>query len=263
MPIELIERSSPVIVTLPYTGTNMPRFFVDRVHDPDQFMIAPDHGLDRLLHGLVDDFSILRANFHRYLSDVDRVPPNGETRLSKGMIGVVPVLDERGAIIWDRPPSPRDAATWRAMYYAPYHAALAAQIARARARHGYAVIVNCHAMHTYGAPHSVPPHVDVRLSTYLSTSCTVDLTASLTQLLRANAAHVTAVGGRNDGGATIRHYGHPKSHVHAFDLCLNDARYLRLVNRTPLYDPEKAASLRSSLQFFMRYVAGWQPKNLI
>lgn len=263
MPLELIQRSSPVLVTLPYTGTNMPSFIMERLRDHGPLITSPDRGLDRLLHGLVDEFSLLRANFHRFVSDVDAIPPTVGTLLKKGMMGVVPLLSPTGESLWDVPPAPRDTAAWRAMYFAPYHAALAAQIAQTRARHGFAVIVNIKAIHATPDWRVAPLSPDVRLSTNMRTSCSVDLSSDVSRQLREYDFSLDIQGGRDRGGWTIRHYGRPKTHVHALSLELNETQYLDLSVDDVQFDAEKASLFRHMLSKVLKCIAVWHPQGYI
>jgi len=261
MPTELIKRPSPVIVTLPYTGTNMPKFVMERLRNRDLVMTTPDIGLDRLLHGPFDDFSLLRANFHRFLSDVDAALPAEGILARKGMMGVIPLLNAQGAPLWDIPPSPRDSGTWRAMYYAPYHAALASQVARARAEYGYAVVLNCRALHaapTRGMPAQSP---DIRLSTNVRTTCAIELSTRIGRCLREFAFTLDTHGGDDRGGWTIRHYGRPKTHIHALTLELNETHYLDLTGGDAQFDPSKAEVFRKMLAAVATHLRDWRPQR--
>jgi formiminoglutamase len=262
MPLELIQRHGPLIVTLPYTGTNMPRMIADRLNDPAQCITAPDRFLDRLLHGLVEDATVLRVNFHRYLSDVDCVVPGADSRPRKGMLGVVPLLDAHGNTIWEKPPGQREANTWRSTYYAPFHAALAAQIARVRARNGYAMVVTCRAR-----PAEVPAHlpggdVDIGISTYLGAAYAVELSTRLTRLVNTSGTHTAMVHGSSTTGWIARHYGRPPARMHAIDFDLSEACYLTRDGDDAAYNTERAESFRKVLREVMDYIGAWRPPEL-
>lgn len=262
MPLELIQRHSPTIVTLPYTGTNIPRVIADRLHDPTKCITAPDRFLDRLLHGLMDEANTLRVNFHRYLSDVDRVPPSGDYHPQKDMLGAVPLLDAQGDPIWDNPPSKKESMTWRAMYYAPFHAALAAQVARARARHGYALLVNCRAQPEMIGMPSLRDEVDIGISTYMGTSPAIELSTQLVRLVTSGGLYSAAVHGRVMPGWITRHYGRPTAGVHAIDLDLNERCYLALDQDAALYNTEGAEAFRKALREVMDFLTNWRPPEL-
>ena len=259
MPLENVEGHSPVILTLPYTGTNMPRAIAQRLQDDAQVITAPDRYLDRLMGGLHSDLNVLRANFHRFLSDVDCLNPKRDARPSNGMIGVVPLLDQSGAPIWHHPPTGADAAGWRAMCYAPYHAALGAQIARIRARYGYAVVVNCRARPAHIAREFNAQPVDVSLATYMGASCAVGLGTTLISLLNSGQSISAKLNGRANTGWTTRHYGKPTTGVHALDLEINEDCYLTGGTDAGEYDHERAEQVRVLLREMLAYTITWRP----
>ncbi|MGD9294518.1 MAG: N-formylglutamate amidohydrolase [Roseobacter sp.] len=262
MPLDLIQRYGPLIVILPHTGTNMPRVIADRLKDPAQSITAPDRFLDRLLHGLMEDATVLRANFHRYLSDVDSGLAAGEARPRNGMIGVVPLLDVRGESIWEKPPGPREAQTWRSTYYVPFHAALAAQIARVRARNGYAMVVTCRARPDEALTYSPPDDVDIWISTFMGASCAVELSTQLVRLINSSNTHTAMVQGRSTAGWITQHYGRPSAGTHALDLDLSEACYLTFDDGAALYNTERAESFRGVLSEVMEYIGKWRPPDL-
>ncbi|MFK7943760.1 MAG: N-formylglutamate amidohydrolase [Paracoccaceae bacterium] len=115
MPLEVVQGKSALILAMPYTGTNMQPALVDRLIHKDRWLTAPDRSLDRLLGGLFEDVSLVRANFHRYLSDADVPSPKYARKPLQGMIGTVPVLDRSGLAIWTHPPSEQEAMGWHSM----------------------------------------------------------------------------------------------------------------------------------------------------
>src|SRR5690606_16195124 len=105
-----------------------------------------DWHIDRLYAGLVPGATVVRATFHRYLIDANR-PPDGESLYpGQSTTGLVPLTDFDGVPIWDSPPGPAEIEARRAGWHAPYHAALAAEVARVRAAHGVCVLYDCHSI---------------------------------------------------------------------------------------------------------------------
>jgi len=91
----------------------MPRKLLARRADQGRFFIALD----------------------RFLSEVDCASSQVPQKLDTAMIGSVSLSDRNGAKVWDHLPSQQEATIWRAIHYAPYHAAHAAQLARMHAVH--------------------------------------------------------------------------------------------------------------------------------
>ncbi|ABG31663.1 N-formylglutamate amidohydrolase [Roseobacter denitrificans] len=259
MPLEIIPGNGPLIVAMPYTGTNIRRELVERLHDQSRYFTSNDRYLDRLLSGLAQDATTIRTNFHRYVSDVDAVSKGSELRARDGMLGVIPLIDRDGTGIWDTPPSVSDARVWRALYFAPYHAALATQIARVRAKYGHAIVLNCRARRDTNAAGSDVP--DIEFSTHLGASCAVSLSMKLATLVKSSSAHSVTFNGQLRTGLTTRQYGRPKANTHAFDMDVHERCYLteEREGEGGHYDAEKAGPLRETLREVMDHLSRWTP----
>jgi formiminoglutamase len=261
MPMESIQGNGPVILTLPYTGSNIQRAVALRLRDESLCYTVPDRYLDRVMSGLHPDLNLVRANFHRYMSDVEYPFPADNDQPVKGMLGVVPLLDSQGKSIWDTPPTKKEAASWRAMCYAPYHAAIAAQVARVRARYGYAVLVTCRANNNpLPANPITEPKSDIGIATYLGASGAIDLGAKLNALFAAAGTHTSSLNGRMHAGWSTRRYGRPYTGVHAIDLILNERCYLTLEDEEAQYKPEAAATIHEIMKEAFELIHNWRPR---
>src|SRR5690606_1559549 len=62
--------------------------------------------------------------------------------------GLCPSTDFDGRPIWEpgQEPSADEIAARRDAFHVPYHAALAAEVDRVRARHGVAIVYDCHSI---------------------------------------------------------------------------------------------------------------------
>lgn len=260
MPVEIIKGDTPVILALPYTGTNMQRMVAARLCDEARLYTAPDRGLDRLLRPACPDTSVVRANFHRFLSDPECANPEKAGKPAKGLVGVVPLLDRDGAPVWQNPPSLREAAIWRSTFYVPYHAALRAQIARVRSRFGHVVLVTCRGRAEWDMAQTDATPPDIRLSTNMGAACAIDLSTRLAALFGSHATVSFSQKGRMGTGWTTRTYGHPATGVHALELELNEANYLGTGELEGIFDGATAASLLELLEEAFLFVSQWRPK---
>jgi formiminoglutamase len=142
----------------------------------------------------------------------------------------------------------------REAYYEPYHAALASELQRLKARHPLVVLYDCHSIRS-----RIPrlfagelPHFN--LGTYDDASCAPVLTAAVERVCDRTAL-TRVTNGRFKGGYTTRHYGRPAQSVHALQMELACRGYMRephgLVEPKswpPHYDEKEAASLRQTLE---------------
>lgn len=259
MPVETIHHDSPLLLTLPYTGTSMTPVIAKRLRDPQQCFTVPDRYLDRLMSGLGHEMNVVRANFHRYLSDVDYAGASKDFRPTKGMMGGIPLLDATGESIWDEPPFSKELAVWWGLYHAPYHAAVAAQIARIRARKGHTVLLNCRAR-PESALHPIDaPPADITFSIGPGQTCDFMLSRKIGQLLKNSGETTVSISALPTTGYTTRTYGRPPKGVHAFDLDIDESCYLSTLGIDSHYDPDKAQQVRKVLTALIDYLTTWRP----
>lgn len=146
MPVNVTMGSSPLILAIPYASTQIAHPIMQRLNDIGRTLTDTHWHIDRLYRDLVEDVTIVQANFHRYLCDPDRNPAEHASGLGgHNITPFVPILNQDGHAIWTYPPDKVEMASWRSAFYVPYHAALATQIARVRSRHGFAVLYDCRA----------------------------------------------------------------------------------------------------------------------
>jgi formiminoglutamase len=252
MTVEVIYGDSPLIIVLPYTGSNIPRVIYKRLNDEGRALRDTDSYLDRLVAGLAEAPTWLRVTFHRYVSDADASDRGKLSAWPKGLVGVVPLLDRTGAAIWNDPPKMTEAANCRAAFYAPFHAALNAEVARVRARHGHAVLLTLKALHHTGS--SQDRYISI--STNMTASCSVTLSATLTSLLMSDAAYRC---GSSAAGQITRQHGSPDLGIHALQLGIRSSCYLSTDGEIGHYDAQKAAPLRRLFQDAVGLLAEFSP----
>ena len=132
-------------------------------------------------------------------------------------------------------------------WHAPYHAALAAQLERVRTVHGVAILFDCHSIRSqipFLFDGLLP---DFNLGTNSGQSCAQVLHNAAQWHLAAATGYTHVVNGRFKGGWTTRHYGQPKTGVHAVQLELAQRTYLAAEAAPFEYDPSKAEQLRAVL----------------
>ena len=90
----------------------------------------------------------VRATFHRYLIDANRDPAGDEPLSWQNTTALCPTTDFDGQAIWQEgeEPGADEIAERVADFHAPYHAALSAEIERVKARHGVAILYDCHSI---------------------------------------------------------------------------------------------------------------------
>ena len=246
-PVEVTQGDSPVILGLPHTGTFLPDDIHARLNDRGRLLADTDWHIHRLYDGLLPGATTVRATFHRYVIDANRGPDDASLYPGQNTTGLVPLTDFDGHEIWTQEPSATEVEDRKARFHAPYHAALAAEIARVRAKHGVAILYDCHSIR------SVIPFLfdgvlpDFNIGTAGGTSCAPAIEAA-TQEVAAATGRPWVLNGRFKGGWTTRHYGQPAQGVHAIQMELAQSTHLATEAPPFAYDEAKAEALRVPLR---------------
>jgi formiminoglutamase len=139
-------------------------------------------------------------------------------------------------------------------YFAPYHAALSAQLARLKDRHAQVVLYDCHSIRSRVPRLFEGQLPQFNLGTFSGKSCDSRLREAVTRACAASG-QTFVVDGRFKGGYITRHYGQPAAHIHALQMELACRGYLEepageltIENWPAPYDPERAAILCATLR---------------
>lgn len=245
-PVVVTRGEGPVILGMPHTGTFLPPGIAERLNDRGRVLADTDWHVERLYDGLLPGATVVRSTFHRYVIDANRGPQDESLYPGQNTTGLVPLTDFDGQPIWDVLPDASDVAERLAAYHAPYHAALRAEIERVRARHGVAILFDCHSIRSrvpFLFDGTLP---DLNIGTANGTSCDPAVEAAVHRVAAASGrTHV--LNGRFRGGWTTRHYGRPGDGVHAIQLELAQSTHLASEVPPFAYDPDKADRLRPVL----------------
>jgi N-formylglutamate deformylase len=256
-PVEVVRGDGPVILGLPHTGTAVPAEIFARLNETGRALADTDWHVDRLYDGLLAGATTVRATFHRYVVDANRGADDASLYPGQNTTGLCPVTDFDGRAIWREgaEPTAEEVAERTAGFHAPYHAALAAEIARVRATHGVAILYDCHSIR------SVIPFLfegrlpDFNVGTADGAACAPEIESLVMSGVRAATGHTWVENGRFKGGWTTRAYGRPDEGVHAVQMELAQATYLREEAPPWAWDAEKAEEMRAHLRDILETLA--------
>lgn len=245
---------SPLVLAIPHAGTYLPPKVAARLNDTGRDLSDTDWHIDRLYDGLVPGASVVAARFHRYVIDANRDPSGASLYPGQNTTTLVPLTDFDRAPLWATPPTEADIAECLARYHAPYHAALSAELERVRARHGFAILYDCHSIRSE-IPFLFEGRLpDFNIGTNDGTTCAPVLAALIERHCAAVSGYTTIINGRFRGGWTTRHYGRPQAGYHAIQMELAQSTYMR--EAAPwAYDPDRATRLRAVLGPMLRDIA--------
>jgi len=248
---------APLLLCMPHTGTQLPERFAGALRSAWLARRDTDWWIERL-YGFAAplDASLVRTDISRSIIDANRDPSGVSLYPGQATTELCPTTTFDGEPLYSAGGEPDAAAiaARRTSYFEPYHAAVAAEIARLRGKHARIVVYDCHAIRSQ-IPRLFPgvlPHFN--LGTHSGASCAPQLTARLEAAVH-DARFTRVTNGRFKGGYTTRHYGAPAVGVHAVQMELACRGYLREPegvvtedNWPAPWDEEFAAPLRSLLE---------------
>ena len=253
------ESDGPLILAFPHVGTGLPGKVAARLNTEGRVLRDTDWHIERLFAGLIPGVTTVTATQSRYVIDLNRDPSGASLYPGQTTTGLIPETTFDNVPIWDVPPGADDVAEWTDKVHRPYHAALAAQIARVRARHGVAVLYDCHSIRSR-CPwlfDGVLP--DLNIGTNGGTTCAPELEAAVCRVAAASG-HSWVLNGRFKGGWTTRHYGQPQRGVHAIQMELAQITHLQTEEPPFALDATKADHLRQTLTHILATLADLAPR---
>jgi N-formylglutamate deformylase len=239
----------PVVLGMPHPGTAVEPTVLKGLNATGRKLADTDWHIPRLYDGLAPGLTIVQATFHRYVIDANRAPSDESLYPGQNTTALCPLTDFDGRPIHEDGQAPEAEEIKRrvAAFHMPYHDAIAAEIARVKARHGFAILFDCHSIRSripFLFEGALP---DFNIGTNSGTTCDPRIEALVANVASRASGYTSVVNGRFKGGWTTRHYGRPADNVHAIQLELAQSTHLATETAPFDYDPGKAKKLRPHL----------------
>lgn len=230
-----------MLVSMPHIGTDIPfelqGDYVPRALDVED----ADRHLARLYDFLPElGISILQPRYSRYLIDLNRPPDDVPMYPGAANTELCPTRFFTGEALYKsgKVPSPQEIKRRRNTYWQPYHDALAAELSRIKAIHGFVLLWDAHSIRSH-----IPwlfegklPDLNIGTASGASAATAVsDAAASAAD----GFTHV--VNDRFKGGYITRQYGQPANQVHVVQLEKCQSLYMQ---ETPPYAYDEALALK-------------------
>ncbi|MGS4990389.1 N-formylglutamate deformylase [Roseibium sp. RP-7] len=249
-PVDVFRGDGPVVLGVPHAGTFVPDDIKARFNDTGLKLADTDWHVDRLYSDLLPGATMVKANFHRYVIDANRDPEGVSLYPGQNTTTLCPTTDFDGRPIYQSGMEPEtgEIEARRLAWHAPYHAALQAEMERVRAKHGVAILYDCHSIR------SVVPFLfegtlpDFNTGTNNGTTCASAIEAAVVACTQAAEGYTSILNGRFKGGWTTRHYGRPAEGFHAIQMELAQKTHLATEDTPFAYDEAKADRLRAHLK---------------
>jgi N-formylglutamate deformylase len=253
--------TGPLLVSVPHAGRELPEALRARLVPRALDVEDTDWHVDEL-YSFVRELgaSLIVPRFSRYVIDLNRPPDDVPMYPGANNTELCPTHFFSGEPLYrdGQAPDAAEIARRREEYWSPYHAALAAELARLHATHGYALLWDGHSIHSR-LPwlfDGVLP--DLNLGTAIGSSCATSLRDALQIALLAQKDFTHVTDGRFKGGYITRRYGNPAAGVHAVQLELCWRCYM---HEEPPYvlDARRQARLQPVLQQLIDTLLQWRP----
>ncbi len=247
-PVKLIEGNSPIILAFPHVGTHVPQEIFEKLNARGQSLSDTDWHVDRLYDGLIQDATMVIATFHRYVIDANRDPAGVSLYPGQNTTSLCPTTDFDGQAIWrsGEEPDEEEVISRRLQFHQPYHETLRAAIDRVKAKHGFAVLYDCHSIRSH-IPFLFDGKLpDFNIGTNQGTTCDLDLQQHVVDTCEQAESYTHVLNGRFKGGWTTRNYANPADNVHVIQMELAQSTYASECDPWE-YHETKAAKLRPVL----------------
>lgn len=224
----------PVLVSVPHAGRDYPpEVLALALHGLPSLRRLEDPLVDRLIGGAVDagagaavaltPRAVVDCNRAEDEIDPTVVAVAKDSALSaraRGGLGIVPGRIAGYGPLWRRPIAGDELENRLAQVHRPFHAAISGELARIHAAFGCALLIDCHSMP------SVAGVADVVIGDRHGRTAAPWIRSELVRLIAA-AGLTAAVNDPFAGGHVVERHGSPARGIHAVQLEIGRALYLR------------------------------------
>ena len=254
-------REAPLIVSIPHAGTDLLGFEPTFV-DPWLARNDADWRLDELYDFVAPlGATLLRTRLSRSIIDVNRDPSGASLYPGQATTELVPTTTFDGESLYrqGQAPDAAEIAERRRLYFDPYHAALASEIARLRQQHKRIALIDAHSIRSV-IPRLFEGELPVfNVGTSSGASCGPELRETIRAVLNASGRS-TINDGRFRSGWITRAYDRPSEGVEALQLELACRAYMQEPERptpgnwpTPI-DEKRGAPTRATIKRVLKAI---------
>lgn len=225
--VDVHRGTEPLIIGLPHTGTDLPPELATTFTSAWLARKDTDWWIDAL-YAFAHDLgaTTVRTRMSRSVIDCNRDPSGASLYPGQATTGLCPAETFDGEPLYDGAvPTHEEISRRRVAYFDPYHAAIAAELARLRAHHPRVVLYDAHSIRSHISRLFEGELPLFNIGTNNGTTCDPALSAAVVALCAAGG-HSQVLDGRFRGGWTTRHYGRPSDGVHAIQMELAMRGYM-------------------------------------
>lgn len=229
--------TSPIVLSVPHAGRDYPAALLERLRVPPRLLLPlEDRLVDTVARAAWGGETLLIANRARAWIDLNRGEQDRDPRVDdgapragsspasvrvRGGLGLIPRRAAAGTELWSRRWSADEVTARIRADHRPYHAALSAALAAARARFGVAVLLDLHSM----PPLPGRGAARVVIGDRFGRSASSRIVARVEGCAR-RAGLTTALNTPYAGGHILERHAAPDRGIHAVQLELDRSLYL-------------------------------------
>jgi len=253
---------SALVVDVPHAGTHVPPAIAGAMDAGDAAALPDTDWHVEKLYAFAREAgaTVMVATHSRYVVDLNRDPSGAALYAGADNTELVPTRTFDDAPIWREGRAPDGSAVEarKREFFAPYHDALAGEMARVKARHGHAVLLDAHSIRSHVPRFFAGKLPDLNLGTADGASSDEGLVRLAAGVLASDRRFTTVVNGRFKGGWITRHYGRPNDGAHALQLEIAQSAYMDESPPWP-WEAARAAALEALLKRLVTVLSAWRP----
>lgn len=247
---ELHHGSSPLLVSMPHIGTDIPAALR---HEYEPRALAAED-TDWHLRELYDFLpalgaSVLTPTLSRYVIDLNRPPDDAPMYPGASNTELCPTHFFNGDKLYleGREPGPAVRAQRRRDWWLPYHEALGDELARIKSVHGYALLWDAHSIRSQ-IPWLFEGRLpDLNIGTASGAAADKSIALAVARACAGVDGVSSVLNGRFKGGYITRNYGQPANDIHAVQLEMCQSLYMQEV-APYAYDATLARRIQPALK---------------
>jgi len=259
---DLHRGDSALVVDVPHAGTHVPPAIAEAMDAGDAAALPDTDWHVEKLYAFAREAgaTVMVATHSRYVVDLNRDPSGVALYAGADNTELVPARTFDDVPIWRDGRAPDDSAVEarKREYFTPYHDALAGEIARVKARHGHAVVLDAHSIRSHVPRFFAGRLPDLNLGTADGASADDGLARITAGVLSSDRRFTTVINGRFKGGWITRRYGRPGEGAHALQLEIAQSAYMDESPPWP-WDAARAAPLGALLKRLVAALSAWRP----
>jgi N-formylglutamate amidohydrolase len=259
---DLHRGDSALVVDVPHAGTHVPAAIAGAMDAGDAAALPDTDWHVEKLYAFTREAgaTVMVATHSRYVVDLNRDPSGAALYAGADNTELVPTRTFDNAPIWREGRAPDKSAVEARQRdcFTPYHDALAGEIARVKARHGHAVLLDAHSIRSHVPRFFAGRLPDLNLGSADGASAARAVQDLAAGVLASDPRFTSIVNGRFKGGWITRRYGRPDEGAHALQLEIAQSAYMHESPPWP-WDAARAAPLEALLKRLVAALSAWRP----